>query len=239
MLPALMAIHYNCSRENLGISRTKPMPFPEAERVELPILQELEATGGSDHLRYLYERLVRYFPQLTNNDLNQTTPAGRSRWRSVVQRAGRQLIDKGELRREGAVWALTGEREVSHKEAQLMLIEIGRMLGRHAEAEFEYYDVVWRDSPSSPRLSHVFEVQIAGSVDSALTRLKQAYDAQRTRPFLVIADERAASFADRRLIGPFHEIWEAVSLIGVGELKRLYESLKAQEELLEKLMARD
>ena len=236
------------------------MPFPEAERVELPILQELEATGGSDHLRYLYERLVRYFPQLTNDDLKQTTQAGRSRWRSAVQRAGRQLIDKGELRRDGALWALTSKgrrrieaeamsldapparqsaREVSHKEAQLMLVEIGRMLGRYAEAEFEYYDVVWRDSPSAPRLSHVFEVQIAGSIDSALTRLKQAYDAQRTRPFLVIADERAASFADRRLTGSFHEIWNAVSLIGVGELKRLYESLKAQEELLKKLMARD
>jgi hypothetical protein len=41
------------------------MPFPETSRLELPILQELKATGGSDQLRYLYERLPRYFPQLT------------------------------------------------------------------------------------------------------------------------------------------------------------------------------
>ena len=26
-----------------------------------------------------------------------------------------------------------------------MLVEIGRMLGKHAEAEFQHYDVVWRD----------------------------------------------------------------------------------------------
>ena len=236
------------------------MAFPDAERVELPVLQELEATGGSDHLRYLYDRLVRYFPQLTTDDLVEMTASGRNRWRALVQRAGRQLIAKSELSREGARWSLTAkgrrrieaeamspdiapEREegriVSHKEAQMMLVEIGRMLGRDAEAEFEYYDVVWRDSASAPRISHVFEVQIAGSVDSALTRLKGAYDAQRTRPFLVIADERAANFASRRLTDSFHEIWNVVTVIGTGELKRLYESLKAQEALLTKMLERD
>jgi hypothetical protein len=234
------------------------MPFPEAARVELPILQELEATGGSDHLRYLYDRLVRYFPQLTTDDLDQRSPQGRNAWHRVVQRAGRQLIEKGELRRDGQRWMITTKgrrrieaedlrpvptevkreapRAVSHKEAQEMLVEIGRMLGRHAEAEFDYYDVVWRDSVASPRLSHVFEVQIAGSVDSALTRLKHAYDAQRSRLFLIIADERAANFAGRRLTGSFHEIWEEVTVIGVGELKRLYESLNTQKELLEKII---
>ena len=238
------------------------MSFPEAERVELPILQELDATGGSDHLRYLYDRLVRYFPQLDPRDIEERTATGRSRWHLLVQRAGRQLAEKGELRRDNTRWRLTERgkrrvtaeslqlavdetgnepraREVSHAEAQQMLVEIGQMLGRHSESEFEHYDVVWRDSPSSPRLSHVFEVQVAGSVDSALTRLKHAYDTQRTRPFLVIADERSAQFAGRRLSGSFHEIWEAVTVIGMGELKRLYDSLKAQSSLLEKLIEED
>jgi hypothetical protein len=210
-------------------------------------------------LRYLYERLVRYFPQLTADDLSQKTGSGRSPWHRVIQRAGRQLIDKGELRRERNIWALTPKgrrrvqeeamrvappssepssvRMVSHKEAQQMLVEIGLLLGRHAEAEFDRYDVVWRDSPQSPRLSHVFEVQVSGSVDSALTRLKQAYDAQRSRPFLVIFDERDASFAGRRLTGSFHEMWEEVTVIGLGELSRLYESLKANAPLLESLIA--
>lgn len=234
------------------------MPYPEAARVELPILQELDATGGSDRLRYLYDRLVRYFPQLTPEDIDQRNARGRLAWHSVVQRAGRQLIEKGELKREGHRWTITQKgrrrieeedlrpaptvvkreapRAVSHKEAQEMLVEIGRMLGRHAQAEFDYYDVVWRDSVVSPRLSHVFEVQIAGSVDSALTRLKHAYDAQRSRLFLIIADERAANFAGRRLTGSFHEIWEEVTVIGVGELRRFYESLNAQKELLEKII---
>jgi hypothetical protein len=237
------------------------MAFPETARIELPILQELEAAGGSDQLRFLYERLVRYFPQLTIEDIEERMESGRSRWRKLVQRAGRQLEEKGEISRDRSAWALRPAgrrrieqealrvtaraapdetpRELSHKQAQQLLVEIGEMLGRFAEAEFEYYDVVWRDSRASPRLSHVFEVQVSGSVDSALTRLKHAYDAQRSRPFLVIADERAAQFAARRLSGSFHEIWQAITVIGAGELVRLYESLKSQEELIKKITAPD
>jgi hypothetical protein len=161
----------------------------------------------------------------------------RTRW--TLTPKGRRRIEEEAMRPTPVSASIEGPRAVSHKEAQLMLVEIGEMLGRHAEAEFEYYDVVWRDSPSSPRLSHVFEVQVAGSVDSALTRLKHAYDSQRSRPFLVIADERAGRFAGRRLTGSFHEIWEAITVIGMGELQSLYESLKAQKELLEKIIARD
>jgi hypothetical protein len=236
------------------------MAFPESSRIELPILQELDATGGSDQLRYLYDRLVRYFPQLTIDDVNAQNASGRSRWHALVQRAGRQLIAEGELKRDGSRWLLTAKgkrrieaedmraitttpvseqapRKVSHKEAQQMLIELGEMLGRHAEAEYDYYDVVWRDSALSPRLSHVFEVQISGSVDSALTRLKHAYDAQRSRPFLVIADERDTRFAGKRLSGSFHEILEVITIIGVGELKQLYESMKVHSVLLEKILS--
>jgi hypothetical protein len=237
------------------------MPFPETSRLELPILQELKATGGADQLRYLYERLPRYFPQLTGQDLDERAESGRSRWARAVQRAGRQLEEKGELRREKDRWQITArglkrveaeamtldaagaaverkEKTLTHKEAQAMLVDIGRMLGKHAEAEFEYYDVVWRDSASSPRLSHVFEVQISGSVDSALTRLKHAYDAQRSRPFLVVAGERDRRFAGRRLTGSFHEIWDIITVIGVGELQRFYEALKLHENLLGALVER-
>jgi hypothetical protein len=237
------------------------MSFPETSRLELPILQELQATGGADQLRYLYERLPRYFPQLTSHDLDERAENGRSRWARAVQRAGRQLEEKGELRREKDQWKITarglkrveaeamtlddaapverGEKTLTHKEAQAMLVEIGLMLGKHAEAEFEHYDVVWRDSASSPRLSHVFEVQISGSVDSALTRLKHAYDAQRSRPFLVVAGERDRKFAGKRLTGSFHEIWDIITVIGVGELQRLFEMLRANKDLIGKLMERD
>ena len=237
------------------------MPFPETTRLELPILQELKATGGSDQLKYLYNRLSPYFPQLTSEDLNDRDEDGRSRWHRVVQRAGRQLEERGELRRTNAKWTITpkgwkrveseklqieeksivdndSRRTLSHKEAQRMLVEIGILMGKHAEAEFEHFDVVWRDSSNAPRLSHVFEVQISGSVDSALTRLKHAFETQRSNIFLVIADERDKSFARKRLTGSFHEIWEVVTVIGVGELQRFYQTLKSEGSLLEKLITK-
>ncbi|MBI1764286.1 MAG: winged helix-turn-helix domain-containing protein [Acidobacteria bacterium] len=237
------------------------MPFPETTRLELPILQELQATGGSDQVRYLYDRLTGYFPQLSEDDLAARTETGRNRWRTLVQRAGKQLADAGELKRAQAHWTITprglkrvaaeavqfepsrapgqnATRALSHREAQDLLVEIGSLLGWHAEAEFEYYDVVWRASAHAPRLSHVFEVQIAGSVDSALTRLKQAYEAQRSQLFLVIGAERDVTFARKRLAASFHEILHAVTVIGVGDLQRLAETLQQQAVLLEKLVRR-
>jgi hypothetical protein len=35
------------------------MPVPDPSRLELPILLELKATGGSDQVRSLYDRLSR------------------------------------------------------------------------------------------------------------------------------------------------------------------------------------
>jgi hypothetical protein len=98
--------------------------------------------------------------------------------------------------------------------------------------------VVWRASAHAPRLSHVFEVQIAGSVDSALTRLKQAYETQRSQLFLVIGTERDVAFARKRLLSSFHEILNEVTVIGIGELQRLAETIQSQAALLEKFLRR-
>src|SRR5262245_36387243 len=98
------------------------MSFPETFRLELPILQELQATGGADQLRYLYERLPRYFPQLTSHDLDERAENGRSRWARAVQRAGRQLEEKGELRREKDQWKIT-PRGLKRVEVEAMTLD--------------------------------------------------------------------------------------------------------------------
>lgn len=234
------------------------MPYPESTRLELPILQELKATGGRDQPRYLYDRLAQYFPQLTAQELDEKTESGRSRWHRVIQRTAKQLLINGEVRRQGTTWEITAkgilrvEGEalqitpaqsddvvsvpyLNHREAQMMLVEIGLWLGHFALSEFEHFDVVWRASATAPRLSHVFEVQISGSVDSALTRLKHAYETQRSKLFLVIADERDRRFADKRLSGSFHEILDLVTIIGTGELQQFHETLKSKQNLLQKL----
>ena len=243
------------------------MPYPSVERIELPLLQELAATGGAEHVRFLYDRLVAYFPQLGPEEVLAAGDGHRRQWRRLVQAAARDLDERREIERDRGRWRLTerGRRRVadeeiqftfeaplpieaaaaeglSHVEVQIMLVEIARVLGYYAEAEFDYYDVVWREAEDSPRLSHVFEVQRKGNVDAALAKLKRAYDAQRTRPFLVVDSERDTNRAERQLslarTGPFHEIGRVTTILSFEQLKRLHRSLTSVGDILAALFER-
>jgi hypothetical protein len=241
------------------------MSYPSVERIELPLLQELAATGGAEHVRFLYDRLVAYFPQLGPEEVLAVSNGHRRQWRRLVQAAARDLDERREIERDRGRWRLTerGRRRVaeeeiqftfeappavetveglSHVEVQMMLVEIARVLGYHAEAEFDYYDVVWRVAKDSPRISHVFEVQRKGNVDAALAKLKRAYDAQRTRPFLVVDSERDTNRAERQLslarTGPFHEIGRVTTILSFEQLKRLHRSLTSVGDILAALFDR-
>jgi hypothetical protein len=227
------------------------MALPESARLEGPILQELLALGGEERLRALYDRLRAYFPHL------EEQPGASARWRMLVQRAGARLVRKGELQRRAGRWRLTERgrqraeaermfleplrvesprRAPSHAELQTMLVEIGRLLGKHAEREHDRYDVVWKDSPLSPRLSHVFEVQVRGKLESALVKLKHAYDTQRSKPVLVISDardeRRAREWLRPYLSGSFHEIGEVTVVLGAGDVERLHRALTSVRDVL-------
>ncbi|HYO64198.1 MAG TPA: hypothetical protein VER08_11250 [Pyrinomonadaceae bacterium] len=237
------------------------MAYPGVERLELPVLQELAATGGAEDVRFLYDRLVGYFPQLEESDV-QLTNGHRRSWRRLVQTAGRALDDKRQIERRRGFWTITqqGRRrvadeelqfslsdshqqdatpataELSHADVQQMLCEIGRTLGHHAEREFDYYDVVWRAGEDSPRLSHVFEVQRKGNVDAALAKLKRAYDAQRSKPFLIVASERDSRRAEMQTslsrTGAFHEIGRVTTILSFEQLRRLHRALHSVEDVL-------
>ncbi len=238
------------------------MAYPSVERIELPILQELVATGGVDDVRFLYDRLVAYFPQLSDGEVRALGDGHHAAWRRVVQRAGSSLRDKRQIERRRGKWTITnpGRQRAadegqlfsfaeaantdaggdagafSHTEAQRMLLDVGRVLGRHAQMEFEYYDVVWRASEGSPRLSHVFEVQHKGNIDAALAKLKRAYDAQRSKPFLVVSNEQDTNRAHKQLdlarTGPFHEIGRVTTILSFAQLRRLHRALNSVEDIL-------
>src|SRR5947209_8781436 len=243
------------------------MAYPSVERIELPLLQELAATGGVEHVRFLYDRLVAYFPQLDEREVRAVSNGHRKQWRKVVQRAGRELDERREIERDRGRWKITerGRRRVSeerlqfsltdtteieaaaseglsHGEVQRMLVEVGRVLGHFAEVEFDYYDVVWREAEGSPRISHVFEVQRKGNVDAALAKLKRAYDAQRSRPFLVVASERDTNRAERQLslarTGPFHEIGRVTTILSFEQLRSLHRALTSVEAVLANFLER-
>ena len=117
-----------------------------------------------------------------------------------------------------------------------MLCEIGAILGFDAEKEFEYYDVVWRINKKSPRLSHVFEVQHKGNIDSAFAKLKKAHEAQRSKPFLILASERDTNRALRSISfeqsGAFHELAESLTILSFAQIEQLRRSLKSVDEIL-------
>lgn len=243
------------------------MAYPSVERIELPLLQELSATGGVEHVRFLYDRLVGYFPQLRSDEALGATNGHLQQWRRLVQRAGRSLDERREIERDRGRWIITERgrrrvsaeeisftlptagaqteeltRELSHEDVQRMLVEVAGALGRFAQSEFDYYDVVWRDAEHSPRISHVFEVQRKGNVDAALAKLKKAYDAQRSRPFLVVASERDTNRAERQMslaqTGPFHEIGRVTTIISFEQLRRLHRALTSVEDILSNFFER-
>ncbi len=93
------------------------MSLPPTNSIEMPILQELAATGGTDDVHFLYERLIGYFPQIEDREI-QEIKRGESRvWRKAVQKAGRSLDEKNFIKRHRGLWTITARgRETAQRE---------------------------------------------------------------------------------------------------------------------------
>ena len=227
------------------------MPLPLSTNVENPILHELYAVGGTDDVRFLYERLISYFPSLSDAEISAIKAGEQKSWRKLVQRAGKALDENNLIHRDRGIWSLTekGRKSVleesegiifykneteslSHKQIQEMLVEIGEILGFCAETEFQFYDVVWRETPSSQRLSHVFEVQSKGNIDSAFAKLKRAFDAQRSKIFLILDSERDANRVQKSLAQEFRELESFLTVATFVEIRRIHENLSSISKIL-------
>jgi len=231
------------------------MSLPLTTKLETPILQELNAVGGTDNVRFLYLRLIQYFPSLSDAEINEIKSGAHKKWRNAVQKAGKTLDEQRFIRRERGMWQITGsgknavEVETSgfsiiqpknnpsnHQTIQTMIVEVGMSLGFYAETEFEYYDVIWRESRQSPRISHVFEVQSKGNIDSAFAKLKRAYDTQRSKPFLILASERDTRRAVKSLSHEFREIQAVITILSFVEMRKIHENLHSIAEYLPKFL---
>lgn len=231
------------------------MSLPSAASIEIPILQELSAVGGADNLRYIYERLISYFPQISETEIIEIKNNSNHFWRNAVQKAGKTLDEKKLITRIRGNWTITEKgselvaeeisgftltkmenRSLTHIEIQEMLVRIGEELNFYAETEFEYYDVIWREKSKSVRLSHIFEVQSKGNLDSAFAKLKRAYDAQRTKPFLIVSDEKNLRRAKKSLTLEFRDLESVVTILSFAQIKKVYENLTAISEILPLLL---
>jgi hypothetical protein len=229
--------------------------LPKPTYIEMPILQELIAVGGADEVRFLYERLIAYFPQIEDKDIQAIKNGTNKSWRKAVQVAGKTLDENSLLKRKNGFWTVTEkgrdivraeslsitltkpvERQLSHVEIQKLLIEIGEYLGFYAAAEFEYFDVIWRETRNSPRISHVFEVQSKGNIDSAFAKLKRAYQSQRSKPFLILDSERDLNRARQSLGREFQDIDSAITILSFVQIKKVHRNLLSISEILPRLL---
>ncbi|HMS40571.1 MAG TPA: winged helix-turn-helix domain-containing protein [Pyrinomonadaceae bacterium] len=225
--------------------------LPKSPNIEIPILQELNALGGSDDVRFLYERLIPYFPQISESEAIQIKNGKDRNWKKSIQKAGKSLNQQNLIRRERGFWSITdiGKRFIenensgiiftktindalSHQDIQTMICEVGVILGYFSEKEFEYYDVIWRESQNSPRISHVFEVQSKGNIDSAFAKLKRAYDAQRSKPFLILSSERDSKRALKSLNQEFRELERNITVLSFVELRKIHQNLTTISDFL-------
>jgi predicted RNA-binding protein len=123
--------------------------------------------------------------------------------------------------------------EISHNQLRDMIRDIGLRENRIAETEYPIdgyrLDAIWkRIKGGTP--SHVFEVQIGGNLEQALTKLKHAWDKWNSIPYLVTTDEDAAK-ARSLLEGSFHEMGHVARVIDWKDIAKLYELLNQAYQL--------
>ncbi len=233
------------------------MTLPLASNIEIPVLHELYAVGGKEDVRYLYIRLISYFPSLSDAEINVIKSGKLKNWKTAVQKAGKYLAEQNLILRNYGVWQLTekGKKTIetetdgilfsnsnnenailTHKAIQTMLVSIGEYLGYFAETEFQFYDVVWRETPNNQRLSHVFEVQSKGNLDSAFAKLKRAHDAQRSNIFLVLSTERDTNRAASSINREFRELENVINIISFFEIKKIHDNLASIAKFLPKFL---
>jgi len=105
--------------------------------------------------------------------------------------------------------------KLDHKLLQNMLMDLAIQYGRYPEKEFRLerlqYDVVWKRVKSGNPVK-VFEIQVHGSLESALTKLKHAYDTWNADLFLVLTSLKEVERAEYLLSGSFHEIQKRTTM---------------------------
>jgi len=126
--------------------------------------------------------------------------------------------------------------ESEHDRIVDIIYDLGQLIGYQPEKRWRYegyeFDVVWLRKPRvGPPC--VFEVQLRGSVEMALTKLKHAHDLWGSTPFLISTPEQIEKLERKYLEGAFHELRDILVPVRVDEIKEFYE-FKGKFEWLER-----
>lgn len=127
---------------------------------------------------------------------------------------------------------------ITHSEMIKILCELGELFRKYPESEYfsgpYRYDVVWkRTRAGNP--TKVFEVHHKGVLDSALAKLKHAYDIWNAGLFIIITEEKDKDKARILLEGSFHEIGHVTTILQPEVIKELHEFKTKFREIERKL----
>jgi hypothetical protein len=125
--------------------------------------------------------------------------------------------------------------ELKHDQIADLVADLGQLIGYQAEKKWRYegyeFDVAWFRKPRvGPKC--VFEIQLKGSIEAALTKLKHAHDLWESTPFLISTPEQLEKLG-KYLEGAFHELEDALVPVKINEIEEFYE-FKGKYEWLER-----
>ena len=84
------------------------MAMPGENRIEIPLLMEIQKAGGRAEPSKLYPAVAAHFPALTRQDLTRKLSSGAKAWWNRVQWTRQRLVAKGELDPSvHGVWIIT------------------------------------------------------------------------------------------------------------------------------------
>lgn len=176
------------------------------------------------------------------NDLNMQLRIGfqnlsNSNGMEVMKRLDRSQRDTSSSETELQDQSIKRSSFNEHNRIRDLLIEMGKMQTYFAEKEYPMdgyrLDAVWRKIYSGVP-TYVFEVQVGGSVEQAIGKLKHAHDKWNSNIFIVL-DNKDENKAKNLLSGTFHEIRDQVRVIKLEEIDKLYEmkrTFKEKEKVL-------
>lgn len=89
------------------------MAFPIRREVQLPLLQVISDVGGSAQVARdsISDKVAKYFPQITPNELERVRPDGNTHWYNLVAWVRYELVSQGDLQPGSVsgrgIWAIT------------------------------------------------------------------------------------------------------------------------------------
>lgn len=150
------------------------MAIPSRKRIQLPLLQEIEAVGGEVALplpRDFLGKVVKHFPDF---DPTARYPCGSLKWPPRVKWAGKELIHKGELDASTRGWRISERgRERLLKEQDKTMAEKVKSAEEATEIALSFlnkhYRFIHKQPTKAVREDNVWLVEI--DVGLLLTRI--------------------------------------------------------------------